>query len=150
MFIVSFNAFAAQAGPQGRSAKYYYFELVPKEKLVFTFRSDKICNDNTDKIRIDEFDSKASYPSSETKGKVPVRVKSIFAEAFSICSNKPIGKMEKKIVIGPFDRQMTHIRIATSDGIQVSQASDCGIVQPGATFDKNCNITPVTPANRLK
>jgi len=138
-------AFAAQPGPQGRKSNYYYFELVPKEKLVLTFQSDKICSNDTDKISVDEFDSTASYPSAEKKGKVPVRVKSIFAESFSVCSNQPTGKLEKKIVIGPFNSQMTHIRITTSDGIQVSQATDCGLVPPGATFDKSCNIVPVQP-----
>ncbi len=150
MFTISFNVLAAQPGPQGRNSSYYYFELVPKEKLVLTFRSDKICNDGTDKIRVDEFDSKASYPSIDTKGKVAVRIKSIFVESFSICSNNPIGKIEQKVVIGPFDSQMTHIRITTSDGVQVSQASDCGIVPPGATFDGNCKITPVTPPKGIK
>ncbi|GEM_PF-3095462 len=145
-----FNAFTAQPGSQGRSSNYYYFELVPKEKLVLTFSSDKICNDDSDKIRVNEFDSKASYPSIDAKGKVAVRIKNIFVESFSICSNNPIGKIEQKVVIGPYNSQMTHIRITASVGVQVSLASDCGKVPPGATFDGNCKITPVTPPKGRK
>lgn len=122
--ICSFAAFAVQAGPQARKSNYYYFELVPKEKLELSFQSDKICSNNTDKIQVDEFDSTAAYPSVEKKGKVPVRIKNIFVESFSVCSNNPIGKIEKKIVIGPFPKQMTHIRITASDGIQVAQVGE--------------------------
>jgi hypothetical protein len=145
----SISALAVQPGPQGRKSNYYYFELVPKEKLVLTLQADKICANDADRISVDEFESTASYPSTEKKGKVPVRVKSIFAESFSPCSSQPVGKLEKKIVVGPFDNHMTHIRLTISDGIQVSQANDCGMIPPGTTFDKNCKVVPVAPPKPL-
>jgi hypothetical protein len=115
---------ASPSVPQGRKANYFYFELVPKEKLVLTFKADKICAKDVDKISVNEFDSEAKYPATETKGKVPVRIKNIFVESFSPCSNHPVGKLEKKLVVGPFAKQMTHIRVTTSEGIEVSQAGE--------------------------
>lgn len=144
------SAFAVNANPQGRKSNYYYFELVPKEKLVLTLLSDKRCNNDVDKISVDEFDSTAFYSSTETKKKESVRIKNIFANSFSVCSNQPNGKLEKKIVIGPFNSQMTHIRLIASEGMQVNQSHDCGILPSEATFDKSCNIVPVAPLKSSK
>lgn len=122
LFISTFlKAYAVQIGPQGRKSSYYYFELAPKEKLVLTFIADKICTNDSDKILVDEFNSTASYPSTEKKVNVAVRIKSIFVESYSVCSSHPIEKLNREIVIGPFESQMTHIRITTSDGVQVKQ-----------------------------
>ena len=114
---------AAATSPEmtGRTSTYYYFELILKEKITLIFLADKICPNNTDKISIDEFESTRSYPSTEGVGKVPVRIKSIYVESFSPCSGHPIGKIRKKLTIGPFAKQMTHIRLTTSDGIHVVQ-----------------------------
>lgn len=120
LWMPALNALAVQLGLQGRTSNYYYFEIAPKEKLVLTLQADKRCANEMDRISVDEFESTTSYPSMEKKGKVHVRVKSIFAESFSPCSNNPVGKLEKKIVVGPFANRMTHIRLITSDGIQVS------------------------------
>lgn len=138
--MLSFNSFASRI--QSRKSNYYYLELVPKEKLVLTFQADKICRSNTDQIRIDEFDSTASYPSNERRGGVLVRIKSIFVESFSVCSHNPIGKLEKKVIIGPNKEKMTHIRITTSDGVNVDVANDCGMIPPGTSFDVKCKAIP--------
>ncbi len=53
--------------------------------------------------------------------------------------------MEKKLIIGPFKSQMTHIHLTALNGLQVSTSQDCGMVPPGGTFDKDCNIVPVAP-----
>ena len=146
--ILTFNSFAS--GIQGRKSNYYYLELVPKEKFVLTFQADKICSNNTDQIRVDEFDSSTSYPSIERKGNAPVRIKSIFVESFSICSNNPIGKLERKVIIGPYKDKITHIRITASDGVKVYMANDCGMIPPGTSFDINCKAIPVTPPKSKK
>jgi hypothetical protein len=138
-----FVALSSRAGSptlEGRNANYFYFELVPGEKIVLTLQADRICKGNTDKISISNFESTASYPSTESKGNVSVRVKSIFVESFSPCSNHPIGKLEEQLIIGPYTKQMTHIRLITSDGIKVLREGDCGMVPPGGSFDKNCKL----------
>lgn len=140
--VVNLQARASAPTLEGRSAKYFYFELVPGEKVVLTFQADKICKSDTDKILVNSLESKASYPSTSDKGSPSVRVYSIFVESFSPCSNLPVGKLEEHLVIGPYKRQMTHVRLVASDGIKVSRKDDCGMLPPGGSFDKNCKLIP--------
>jgi hypothetical protein len=122
-----------------RNSKYFYVELVPKEKVILTFKAQKRCSDDTDKISVQDFEVIKFYHSAELEKRVPVRVKNYYAESFSVCSNNPTGTIEKKVVIGPFKNKMTHIRITTSDSISVERSGDCGEVPVGFFFDDFCN-----------
>lgn len=113
-----------------------------------TFKAETICD--LDKFIIQDFETTKKYPSAEIKKDTPVRVKTIIANSVSPCSSLPKGKMEQKMVIGPFKSQMTHIHITALNGLQVSASQDCGIVPPGATFDKDCKIVPVKPPQEIK
>jgi len=130
----------------GRSAKYFYWELYPKERLVLTFEAERICPNNSDKISITEFEAKKKYLSNENiQQNVDVRIKNLYVEAFSSCSNNPSGKIQHKLVIGPYPRLMTHVRVTASEGVSVNSSNDCGMVPAGGTFGKNCNIVPISP-----
>lgn len=122
-----------------RTSKYFYFELVPKEKVILTFKAQKRCSNDTDKISLQDFEVIKFYQSEQLEKRVPVRVKNYYAESFSVCSNNPTGSIEKKIVIGPFKNKMTHIRITASDSINVERSGDCGEITAGFYFDDFCN-----------
>jgi len=110
-----------------KDASFFYSELVPNESLVFTFQSDKYCQiEGQDKIIIDEFDSSKGYPSTESSKTVPVRIINLYVQAFSICSNQPKGKFSQKLVVGPFGKMMTHIRLTVLDGVKITVGNSCG------------------------
>ena len=114
------SAFASNVDPVGRTAIFRSFELVPNEKLVLNLKINKRCSDsNKEKITIEDFESFKSYVSVESKRKNQVRIKHYYIETFSPCENEFVGSFSKQLIIGPFKKKMTHIKITTSDNVQV-------------------------------
>ncbi len=123
VFLSVYIALNAKAGDiPAQSANYFYQELAPRKKIVLTFTAEAICD--LDKFVIQDFESTAKYPSAVTKKSELVRIKTIIANSVSPCSSLPKSKMEKKIVIGPYKTQMTHIHITALNGLQVSTSQD--------------------------
>jgi hypothetical protein len=113
-------AFSNTADPAGRTAIYRSFELVPNQKLVLNLEIGKKCSDaNREQITLEDFESIKDYPSAQTGKASNVRVKHYYVETFSPCENDVIGKITKQITIGPFKDKMTHIKLTTSENVNV-------------------------------
>lgn len=120
--ILSFSAMAS--APAGKKAVYYYIELPPNQKLTLMLETNKVCPGNKDQIMTNQFETTLPYTSAENWKKAAVLIKNIYAEFYPSCTNLINGKIEKKIVIGPLKKRATHIRLTTSENIQVTQVSE--------------------------
>jgi hypothetical protein len=116
-----FTAFANTADPEGRTAIFKSFELVPNQKLTLNLEINRRCSDlNKEQVTIEDFESSKEYPSVDSGKNKQVRVKHYYTETFSPCQNDFVGKYSKQITIGPFKEKMTHIKITTTDNIRVN------------------------------
>ncbi len=125
--LVSFSAGAvnntALGDPQyqGEPAHLYYFEVYPKDGITLEFAANRICPD--DKIKIQNFESSAEYPSVDTGKPQKVRIINIYADMSSLCSNMPRGNVKKILKISPVATQMTHIFVTAGDGVSTALKS---------------------------
>ncbi|MFZ4712210.1 MAG: hypothetical protein ACOYL6_00730 [Bacteriovoracaceae bacterium] len=119
--VVPLSAFSANlADPNGRTAIYKFFELVPNQKLVLNLEIGKRCSDpSKEQLTIEDFESSKDYPSIQTGKPASVRIKHYYIESFSPCENEILGKITRQITIGPFKDKMTHIKFTTSENVKV-------------------------------
>ena len=120
--IISYSAMASS--PVGKAAFFYYIELPPNQKLTLLLQSNRVCPGNKEQIVTHQFETTAPYTSAENWKKAAALIKNVYAEFYPSCSNLIDGKIEKRIVIGPFKKRMTHIRLTTSENLQVTQVSE--------------------------
>jgi hypothetical protein len=122
-----------------KKALLYYRELSPNNKVVIILKADKKCKEADEKISVEEFEVVKFYHSATEKRRVPVKVKNLYVERTSVCQTAGgSGVLEKKIVVGPFKYKMTHIRLITPEGINVSYAPDCGVPPEGYFYNDFC------------
>ena len=114
------DTFANMKDPDGRAATYFYFELVPNEKLDLQIEVGIRCSESKkETFNIDEFESFKKYPSVVKTDKGDVRIKNYYIETFSPCVGGIRSKKLEKLSIGPFQEKMTHIRFTTTDNVKV-------------------------------
>ena len=126
----------------GKAAKYYYFELRPEEKVVFTFIAPKKCKNESNDIMIEDLEVVKFYRSEELDKRVPIRVKSLYVQSSSECSTPSKLMTTKKLVVGPFSKRLTHVRLTVEEGISVQKGLGCGEEPEGKFYNEFCSLIP--------
>ena len=123
LFVSGASAFALTTGAQARRSKFFYFELVPKETLVLSFKAPRHCKDESEKLIVQDFFSEKSYPSVDAGKEVPVRILNLHADYFSICSAHAFGSITKQYTLPADADKMSHVYVTTPDGVEVRTES---------------------------
>lgn len=140
IMLSSFQTFAEALPEVGKKSQYYYFELKATEKFVFTLSTARKCKDNQEEIKVEDIEAVKFYYSDAAEKRIPIRIKSLYADYGSTCTGSTGLTTEKQIVIGPFTKKLTHIRFTVTDGISLKKASDCGVAPEGKYFNDYCTL----------
>jgi hypothetical protein len=125
----------------GKKTIFYYRELYPNEKIVLHLKAPKKCNDNFEKIGVEDIEVVKFYYSAIKKKRIPIVVKNYYLETPTACQKAGgSGFLEKKIVIGPFKFKMAHIRVVATEDISVSYSDDCGNPPKGQFYNEFCSL----------